>query len=157
GKNVLVVGNPPTGLADFPPLVGASDEAILVGDLLKKHGFAVMPRLECKDGSNSLPAILCGRWRIMHLAGHGAVNFQRDGRSVTGMALENGLFFEPADVVQMEAIPELVFLNCCYLGSTDPNQERKATARFHELAANIATAFIKLGARAVIAAGWAVY
>src|SRR5262249_234990 len=91
GKNVLVVGKPPTGLADFPPLVGASDEAILVGDLLKKHGFAVMPRLECKDGSNSLPAILCGRWRIMHLAGHGAVNFQRDGRSVTGMALENGL------------------------------------------------------------------
>jgi hypothetical protein len=156
GTEVLVVGDPQTGLAGFPPLPGARAEAELVYDVLQKHGFAVSKPAESREGANTLPAILCGRWRIMHLAGHGAVNFQRDGRRFTGMAIENGQFFEPADVAQMEAIPELVFLNCCYLGVADPSAERRATARFHELAANIATAFIKLGARAVIAAGWAV-
>jgi tetratricopeptide (TPR) repeat protein len=156
GIKALVVGNPPTGLTDFPSLPEAAAEARLVADLLTKHGFAVDNRTECADGSSSLPAILCGRWRILHLAGHGAVNVQRAGHKVTGMAIENGYFFEPADVAQMEAIPEFVFMNCCYLGQTDPNEERKASARFHELAANVATAFIKLGARAVMAAGWAV-
>jgi tetratricopeptide (TPR) repeat protein len=156
GIKALVVGNPPTGLADFPSLPGAAAEAQRVADLLTKHGYAVDDRIERADRSSSLPAILCGRWRILHLAGHGAVNVQRAGHTVTGMAIENGYFFEPADVAQMEAIPEFVFMNCCYLGQTDPNEERKASARFHELAANVATAFIKLGARAVMAAGWAV-
>lgn len=156
GKKVLVVGNPPTGLANFPLLPGACKEAKLVKTLLERHQFSVEERIERQDGSSSLPAILSGRWRIMHLAGHGVVNIQLFDRRITGMALENGYFFEPADVKQMEAIPELVFLNCCYLGAIDATEERKATARFHELAANIATAFIKLGARAVIAAGWAV-
>jgi tetratricopeptide (TPR) repeat protein len=56
----------------------------------------------------------------------------------------------------MAAIPEFVFLNCCFLGSVDPDAEQRASARYHELAANLGTAFIKLGARAVVAAGWAV-
>jgi tetratricopeptide (TPR) repeat protein len=157
GKKALVVGNPPTGLTDFPSLRGAGEEARRVRDLLKRYGFSAdEDRIERTDGSDSLPAILCGRWQIMHLAGHGAVDFRLGDRTVTGMALENGSFFGPEDVQQMEAIPELVFLNCCYLGTIDPTAERKASARFHELAANVARAFIKLGARAVIAAGWAV-
>ena len=156
GNNALVVGNPPTGLASFPSLPKAREEAKLVKTLLERHRFVVKPCIELQDGSNSLPVILQGRWRIMHLAGHGVVNMQLSGRTITGMALENGYFFEADDVNQMEAIPELVFLNCCYLGATDATEERKATARFYELAANVATAFIKLGARAVIAAGWTV-
>jgi hypothetical protein len=155
GNSALVVGNPPTGLAEFPTLPRARDEAELVKNVLEQR-FQVEARIERNDGSNSLPAILCGRWRIMHLAGHGVVNMQLPGRKITGMALENEFFFEPDDVNQMEAIPELVFLNCCYLGADDATEERKATARFYELAANVATAFIKLGARAVIAAGWTV-
>jgi tetratricopeptide (TPR) repeat protein len=156
GTTALVVGNPPTGLPEFPPLRGAAEEARLVAGLLEKQCFEVMDRIECTDTRGSLPAILCGRWRILHLAGHGAVDVKRGDRMVTGMAIEHGSFFEPADVAQMEAIPDFVFMNCCYLGRIDPSEERKATARFHELAANIATAFIKLGGRAVIAAGWAV-
>jgi tetratricopeptide (TPR) repeat protein len=153
GRAALVVGNPPSGLAEFPSLAGASEEARLVAAMLKKSRFDVAAHIERKD---NLAAILCGRWRVMHLAGHGAVGFVKDGRRFTGMVLEDGLFFEPADVKQMEAIPELVFLNCCYLGSSEPDEERKATALYHELAANIGTAFIKLGVRAVVAAGWAV-
>jgi hypothetical protein len=156
GTTALVVGNPPTGLPEFPSLREAAEEARLVADLLEKQCFEVTRRIECNDTRGSLPAILCGRWRILHLAGHGAVDFKRGSRTVTGMAIEGGSFFEPADVAQMEAIPDFVFMNCCYLGQVNPSSERKATARFHELAANIATAFIKLGGRAVIAAGWAV-
>lgn len=155
GRVALVVGNPPTGLAAFPSLAGAREEAELVAGMLKKGRFDVAAHIERRD---SLAAILGGRWRIMHLAGHGAVDFEfeKGGRKFTGMVLEDKLFFEPADVGQMEAIPELVFVNCCYLGLIDPDEQRKATARYHELAANIGSEFIKLGARAVIAAGWAV-
>ena len=53
-------------------------------------------------------------------------------------------------------MPELVFVNCCHLGAVNTSAESAATSRYHELAANLATQFIKLGCRAVVAAGWAV-
>jgi CHAT domain-containing protein len=155
GNEALVVGDPPSGLPEFGPLPGARAEAELVVQRLRAD-FDVTDRIHRADGSSSLPAILCGRWRLMHLAGHGAFRFKKDGGRLTGMALEGGGFFTPQNVAQMEAIPEFVFLNCCYLGATDPTAEKKIQRRYHELAANMATAFIKLGAHAVIAAGWAV-
>jgi tetratricopeptide (TPR) repeat protein len=155
GNKALVVGDPPTGLSELPPLKGAREEAELVAAQLAQT-FEVTKRIACDDGRSSLAALLSGRWRVLHLASHGVVEFEKSGKKVTGMALENGRFFTPENVAQMGAIPEFVFLNCCYLGLVDPDAQRKAEARYHELAANIGTQFIKLGARAVIAAGWAV-
>ena len=140
GNKALVIGDPPTGLSEFPPLKGAREEAELVADQLERV-FDVTKRIGCEDGSSSLAALLAGRWRILHLAGHGAVNFEKGGIRITGMALENGMFFTPENVGQMGAIPEFVFLNCCYLGLVDASAQKKAEARYHELAANVATAF----------------
>ena len=59
----------------------------------------------------------------------------------------------------MRRVPDLVFINCCYLGlveappGTPPTGQQRA---FPRLAANVATEFIRMGVRAVVAAGWAV-
>jgi hypothetical protein len=55
----------------------------------------------------------------------------------------------------MSSVPELVFVNCCYLGKTDGAAEALYRNRF-KLAANIGTQLIENGVKAVIAAGWAV-
>jgi len=47
-----------------------------------------------------------------------------------------------------------VFINCCHLGQMRGDASPRVA--FHRLAANLATQFIKIGARAVVAAGWAV-
>jgi hypothetical protein len=44
--------------------------------------------------------------------GHGAVDFERGGRMITGM-IEHPL--KPADVLD-GGDPDFVFMNCCYLG-----------------------------------------
>jgi hypothetical protein len=68
--------------------------------------------------------------------------------------LDNGLFFTAAEAEQVRHVPELVFINCCHLGQTKGDAAPRPA--FHKLAANLATQFIKIGARAVIAAGWEV-
>ena len=90
------------------------------------------------------------------------------GRLVTGMVLGDGIFLTPAEIEQMRRVPELVFINCCHLGyieDTERHNVQEATqagviavARtdYNLFAANVATQFIRLGVRAVIAAGWAV-
>ncbi|RPI42309.1 MAG: CHAT domain-containing protein, partial [Betaproteobacteria bacterium] len=70
----------------------------------------------------------------------------------TGMALGGGLYLSPAEVHQMRIVPQLVFLNCCYLGQMRSDKPK----RFHRIAANLAAAFIDNGVRCVVAAGWEV-
>jgi tetratricopeptide (TPR) repeat protein len=55
----------------------------------------------------------------------------------------------------MSAVPELVFVNCCFLGKTDGVAEELFRSRY-KLAANIGTQLIENGVKAVVVAGWAV-
>ena len=55
----------------------------------------------------------------------------------------------------MSAVPEFVFVNCCYLGKTDAAAEAFYRNRY-QLAASIGVQLIRNGVRAVIVAGWAV-
>ncbi|RYF90961.1 MAG: CHAT domain-containing protein, partial [Chitinophagaceae bacterium] len=55
----------------------------------------------------------------------------------------------------MSAVPEFVFVNCCFLGKTDAAAEALYKQRY-KLAASIGVQLIKNGVRAVIVAGWAV-
>jgi CHAT domain len=52
-------------------------------------------------------------------------------------------------------VPEMVFVNCCFLGKTDANTEELTRDRYR-LAANIGTQLIENGVKAVVAAGWAI-
>jgi CHAT domain/Tetratricopeptide Repeats-Sensor len=69
------------------------------------------------------------------------------------MVLDRGVFLTPSLLAQMRFAPRIVFINCCHLGEMRGDVAKK---RLHRLAANVATEFIKMGSRVVIAAGWAV-
>jgi hypothetical protein len=77
---------------------------------------------------------------------------------VSGMIVGEGMALTPGDVQQMRRVPELVFINCCHLvrPDGDPAKQKSDRQPAHRLAANLAVEFIKIGVRAVIAAGWAV-
>ncbi len=165
----LVVGNPDLdGWQEFADLPGARDEATRVAQLLRDSGFQV---LDVIDGQPD--TIISGlhkdAWRILHLAGHGVHEFplatggvagstacdqspsSREERR-SGMVIGKETLLTPGDVEQMRWVPELVFINCCHLGKTRPSYP----TRYNWLAANLAVQFIRMGVKAVVAAGWAV-
>ena len=153
----LVIGNPKVADSRFPSLPGAVVEAASVAGVLTDSGNYDVTLLleEAANPAAVFSAIHEKPWRILHLAAHGVFEFDRgDGTKVSGLVLDDGLFFTAADANQIRYVPELVFINCCHLGSTAGDSSHYVP--FHKLAANLATQFIKMGARAVIAAGWAV-
>ncbi len=168
-NTVFVVGNPNLdGWDTFADLPGARREAELVGRVFNERGYATLASID-ERAEAILGGLHSKAWRVLHLAGHGAHEFAlKDDppappgadsgaaaaapRLVSGMVIGRDTFLTPGDVEQMRYVPELVFVNCCYLGktlSTDP-------ARYNHLAANLGVQFIRMGVKAVIAAGWAV-
>jgi hypothetical protein len=154
----LVIGNPYVSDSRFADLPGAEAEASAVAAVLSDSGnwqvTEILKKAATPDGI--LYALHEKPWRILHIAGHGVYDFDRGdgGERISGLVLDNGLFFTAADADQIRYVPELVFINCCHLGNTQGDSS--TTIPFHKLAANLATQFIGMGARAVIAAGWAV-
>ena len=165
----LVVGEPRTTLNRlWSPLPGAAEEAQLVAGLLGGEGrFSVSKLIQVESGG-ILKAVYEKSYRVMHLAGHGVHAFnlhraldqlglkaeaQKAGENVSGMVIGDTVFLNSYDVEQMRRVPELVFINCCYLGRTNGTFPREG---YPALAANLATQFIRMGACAVVAAGWQV-
>jgi tetratricopeptide (TPR) repeat protein len=77
------------------------------------------------------------------------------------MIIGDDAVLAPQEIRQMRFVPELVFINCCHLGYIEPGDPRTPAERnerddYNRIAANVATEFIRMGVRAVIAAGWAV-
>lgn len=150
-NKALVIGNPGAASSVFPDLPGAEAEATEVVELLRKDGFTITQLIGSDASPDRVVPELLRAWRILHIAAHGVVDYQAPGSTdkVTGVVLDGDVFITPAEINCIRSMPELVFINCCHLGQT-------LRTPFHELAANIGTQFIKNGARAVVAAGWAV-
>ncbi|HND55359.1 MAG TPA: CHAT domain-containing protein, partial [Pirellulaceae bacterium] len=81
------------------------------------------------------------------------------------MVIGEGQLLTPSDIRQLRRVPEFVFINCCHLGHIEAGavagdaKFRQAVLNrrdFHLFAANVATEFIRMGVKAVVAAGWAV-
>ncbi len=162
-NNALVVGDPVTGLKLFPSLPGARKEAFSVTEKLAHNGeYNVETRIE-KDAGDIIKALYAKPYRILHLAGHGVYQYDYPEteaiEQITGMVLSDGIFLTPVEIKQMSCIPELVFINCCYLGYIENNQVPQffTGLKPHLLAANLAIQFIKEGVRCVVAAGWEVH
>lgn len=155
-NTALVIGNPRVADRRFPPLRGAAEEAAQVAGLLKdSSGWDVQLLIdEAAEPLAVLSAIHDRAWRVLHLAAHGVFEFDTGKEVITGLVLDDGLFFTAAEADQMRHVPELVFINCCHLGQA--RGDAREQVAFHRLAANLATQFIKMGARAVVAAGWEV-
>lgn len=153
----LVVGDPIVADERFSPLPGAAAEAGVVDELLRGSGFDVQLLIGKEARPKSVLAALHEKsWRILHLAAHGVFEFSPAAgkAAVTGLVLDDGVFFTAADAEQMRYVPDIVFINCCHLGQTRGDAAPRTA--FPHLAANLATQFIRIGARAVVAAGWEV-
>lgn len=154
-KSALVVGDPPSR---FPPLPGAREEAERVAKRLESAGFEVRRSIG-KDHRHVLNALYGQDYRLLHLAAHGVYEYPLPGqepgsaRRVSGMVLGDGVILTPAEIEQMRVVPELVFINCCFLGRIAEPELRRSRSG---LAANLATQLIEMGVRIVVAAGWEV-
>lgn len=145
---VLVVGDTESGLT---PLPGAQQEASLVNRLFRERGYDTTPLIR-PDGQTVILSLFDGDYRFIHLAAHGTV--AADGKGDTGMVLGPKIYLTTREIHKLRRVPELVFINCCHLGSMAA--DAGALPRWGELAANLATEFIEMGCKAVVAAGWAV-
>lgn len=143
-SDVLVISDPPTHLR---PLPGARMEGQIVADAFRARTFDVT-ELIGRPVSQTLPALMNRDYKVLHFSGHGEYDPQAE--SALGMVIGPHFYLDPATINQMRSVPEFVFLNCCYLGNMAGSQNRGP------LAANLAEQFIRMGVRAVIAAGWAV-
>lgn len=149
--NALVVGDPQLdGFVNQLP--GAEKEGNMVNTLLQKHGFTCTPIISGTT-SQILQALFSQDYKIIHLAGHGV--FNEDDPKSSGMLIGKNNFLSPFHIYQMSTVPELVFVNCCFLGKMDGAAEELYSNRY-KLAANIGTQLIENGVKAVVVAGWEV-
>lgn len=143
-----------TALDDLP---GAVREGEAIAASLRAAGWSdiasTAPGREALDVLNTL---YDRPYRILVIAAHGVFEARaHDGHAYTGVVLSDGLLITATEVAQMEAVPEVVFLSCCHLGSinqavTNPYSEP------NRLAYSLARELIEMGVRCVVAAGWAV-
>ena len=157
---ILVIGEPAAPDA-YPPLPGAYREAKAVVECLSAAGADVATRVEkvMADTENGpkpiartvINALLSDDWRVIHVAGHGALPTS-DGRP-GGVVLSDDTFLGPQEIEAMRVVPELVFVNCCHLGAFPAKALLYDRAGF---ASGVARKLIDIGVRCVVAAGWAV-
>jgi len=145
-NRIFIVGDTQSGMIELP---GAQDEAKVVAGAFAGRRYEVND-LRRASAQQVFDALFYGRYRFMHLAGHGVVRYKATG--LTGMVLGPKTYLTSAQVDKLRHVPEFVFINCCHLGATKDDVQ----PRWGELAANLATQFIEMGCKAVIAAGWAV-
>jgi CHAT domain-containing protein/pimeloyl-ACP methyl ester carboxylesterase len=154
GSKAFVVGDP--NLNGYPfarQLEGARKEAEMVADLLGKQGYEMPNNCIGKSSKEIIQSLFKYQYRIIHLAGHGIFNEKSPDSS--GMLIGNGIFLTAREIYQMSKVPDLVFVNCCFLGKVSGPAEELFSNRY-KLAANIGTQLIMNGVKVVIAAGWAV-
>ena len=160
--SALVIGEPECP-KEYPRLYGARSEAVAVRSCLTgpnaldgtlvKALISDDPSQVGADARTVVNALFERPWRIVHIAGHGAL--PEKGKP-GGVVLSNGTFLGPDEIRNMRAVPELVFVNCCHLASGDPDQLLNPGFDRASFASGVAGALIDIGVRCVIAAGWAV-
>ncbi len=163
-RTALVIGNPSTKgfkeafstpdatyATDPDDLSGAKAEAEAVAKLLAAMGYQVSSMTYGESAANVLAALFHRPWRMLHISAHGVFGLRHvDGRYRSGVLLSDGLLITAAEIGSMEVVPDVVFLNCCHLGTVDAGRQG------NKLAASISRELIDIGVRCVVVAGWAV-
>jgi CHAT domain-containing protein len=163
-NNVIIIGDPDlNGFAKARQLPGAAREALEVYNLLNlpeyKGQVNVAPPLINANSSRIFVDLYKQDYKIIHIAAHGF--FDKKNSQNTGILIgkdeQSGepIFLTPQFISQLPGTPELVFINCCFLGKVNPYAEELSASRY-KLAANIGTELIKKGVKAVVVAGWEV-
>ncbi len=163
---VLVIGEPLITGDNYPALPGALSEAKAVVQQLTGAGGIAADRVtalvEADPFDAIIMALMARPYRIVHIAGHGApVQMDAEKKCVVsrgGVVLSDGVFLGPDEIEKLPDVPELVFVNCCHLGSIDIG-DGSGALKIDEpvaFAAGVAESLIKIGVRCGVAAGWAV-
>ncbi len=159
---ILIVGDPRVDDRRYPPLPAALNEARTVERAVRSSGRIGAPSVLVGESPGDGPVaadiireLLARTWRVVHIAGH--------GEHPNGVVLSDGVFLGANEIQAMRHVPELVFVNCCHLGSLAATRSgrrteaaRKAQVDHPTFASGVAAALIQLGVRCVVAAGWAV-
>lgn len=174
---VLIIGAPGSP-KNYCLLPGAAQEAGAVFRILRDSGrlpggppHALLAAEDGRGGPSAIEvsnALMSGGpWRIIHIAGHGDPpdprlprrrRCRRCGgppRRLRGVVLSDGVYFGPGEFRNLRVVPELVFVNCCWLGKTDEGRLLSPSRR-PEFARSVAEGLIGMGVKCVIAAGWPV-
>ncbi len=151
----LVIGDPRAApVPDFRELKGAQAEAKAVAKCVNEV-YEVMPLIAGDAEPDDIGRqLFTEAWNIIHISAHGVLNQTVVGpegtpQKRTGVVLGGGVVLSPSAFAKLPVAPGIAFINCCYLGSMDLDGRP-------EFAANVAVELMKLGARCVIATGWAV-
>lgn len=161
-KRALVIGDPSGEATGFRELPGARHEAEAVGEVLEAAEYQVTSMIGDKvKPEDVVSALFAEAWEIVHIAAHGVVGhrFPDDPSDEprTGVVLGGSFVLDAETLEQMPVSPDLFFVNCCLLGSLEPGVENDyLRADRPALAASVAVQLIRMGVRAVIAAGWEV-
>jgi CHAT domain-containing protein len=180
---VLIIGEPECDETRYRRLPGARLEARAIVSRLT--GTDALPGSQVDaliaeddapgaDARTVITRLLERPWRIVHISGHGepaellgpaAVKpgdpEQKIGQA-RGVVLSNGTFLSAYEIRNMRTVPELVFVNCCYLAARNTGElltrdtAEPGTYDRSRFAAGVAEELIRIGVRCVIAAGWAV-
>jgi CHAT domain-containing protein/pimeloyl-ACP methyl ester carboxylesterase len=164
-KTAFVIGNPSTegyykafpdpncpGGDGLDSLPGAEKEARTVRRILESRGYDTVIAPSGSKGVDVISKLYKKPYRIIHVSAHGVFQAGKGEGVRSGVVLSDGLFLTAAEIGQLEVVPDLVFLNCCFLGQMD---NPPATA-YNRLAYSVARELIEIGVRAVVVAGWAV-
>lgn len=170
----LIIGDPENLAEEYPQLEGARQEAAAVAEILE-HKFTNQRVRRLIRGQLGGPAVTAPAvvsallerdWRIVHIAGHGAL--PSSGSKVAtpggpvrqakgGVVLSDNSFLGADEIGAMRTVPALVFINCCHLGNVAvEGGELLRAGDMPRFAASVAEALIRKGVRCVLAAGWEV-
>jgi pimeloyl-ACP methyl ester carboxylesterase len=155
GRNAFVIGD--TAGHEFGELLGAQQEATQVATALKTSQYEVRSFIK-PAGLEVITELFAREYQILHIAAHGIFDLGSERRQ--GIVLGKDQYLTTTEIEKLRAVPDLVFINCCHLGKLDTqaasDQRQLSTPYPHRLAASIAEELIKIGVKAVVAAGWAV-
>lgn len=165
GKTACVIADPSTSgyLEHFggpndrplPRLPGAAEEGRAVRRILEANNYQVNFVPPDSGAMEVMTRLFRDQYRILVVAAHGVYRLTaRDGTSRTGVVLSNGALLTAAEVGQLEAVPDVAFLNCCHLGKVD--EAPTLPTDVNRLAYSLARELIEIGVRCVVVAGWAV-
>lgn len=170
GNSILVIGDPILDSQVFSQLSGAEIEAKNVVALFENQAYEVESVISKRD-YEIFQELYSKPHRIIHVAAHGDFDYSNPfksgivigtkkispkAKSSSSDINEEPVFLTAYDIVQLDPMPEFVFINTCYSGKGFVD-ESEFNYKTYEFAANIGEQFIREGVKAIIVAGWPVY